>query len=93
VAGIDHSHLPPGEVRDPPVERYNARLGLVLFAIYLAGYVAYVLVNAFRPGVMDKLVFSGINVAVASGMVLIVGALVLALIYAWLCKKPRGGAA
>ena len=42
---------------------------------------------------MDEVVFSGINLAVASGMFLIVAALVLALLYAWLCKKPRGGSA
>jgi uncharacterized membrane protein (DUF485 family) len=91
MAGFDHSHLPPEEVRDPAVERYNARLGLVLFAVYLAAYLAYVLINAFRPAVMDELVFSGINVAVASGLGLIIGALVVAVVYAWLCRKPQGG--
>lgn len=91
MAGLDHSHLSPTEVRDPVVERYNARLGLVLFAVYLVAYAAFVLVNAFRPGLMDELVGGGINLAVASGMGLIVGALVLALIYAGLCRRPRGG--
>src|SRR5205823_4203187 len=93
MAGFDHSHLPPEEIRDPVVERYNARLGLALFALYLAAYGSYVFINAFRPAVMDEVVFSGINLAVASGMALIVGALVLAVIYAWLCRKPQGGAA
>jgi uncharacterized membrane protein (DUF485 family) len=93
MAGLDHSHLPPPEVRDPAVERHNARLGLVLFAVYLVCYSVYVLVNAFRPAVMDEVVFSGINLAVASGMGLIVGALVLALVYAALCRRPQGGAA
>jgi uncharacterized membrane protein (DUF485 family) len=91
MAGFDHSHLPPEEVRDRAVERYNARLGLVLFVVYLAAYAAYVLINAFRPAVMDELVFSGINVAVASGLALILGAIVLAVAYAWLCRKPQGG--
>lgn len=92
MASIDHSHLPPPEVRDPAAERYNARLGLVLFTIYLIAYGAYVLINAFRPAVMDELVGAGVNLAVASGMGLIVGALVLALVYAALCRRPGGRA-
>ncbi len=89
MAGLDHSHLPPDEPRDPVAERHNARLGLALFALYLLGYGAYVLVNAFWPAVMDRDV-GGVNLAVASGMVLIVGALVLALVYAALCRAPKG---
>ena len=90
---MDHSHLPPAEVRDPAVERYNARLGLILFAVYLAAYGAYVLINAFEPGMMDKLVGGGVNLAVASGMSLIVGAIVLALVYAVLARRPGEGRA
>ena len=93
MAGLDHSHLPPPETRDPVVERYNARLGIVLFAIYLVGYGLFVLINAFRPTMMDDVVFAGINLAVASGLALIVGALVLAIVYAWFCRKPHGGRA
>jgi uncharacterized membrane protein (DUF485 family) len=93
MAGFDHSDLPPKEIRDPAVERYVARLGFVLFAIYLAAYGAYVFINAFQPAMMDEVVFSGINLAVASGLALIVGALVMAVLYAWLCRKPQGGPA
>jgi uncharacterized membrane protein (DUF485 family) len=92
MAGFDHSHLPPDEVRDPGAERHNARLGLGLFAVYLLGYGVYVLINAFWPALMDRVV-GGVNVAVASGMVLIVGALVLALVYANFCRTPTGGRA
>ena len=93
MAGFNHSHLPPEEVRDPVAERHAARLGVVLFCVYLAFYLAYVIINAFWPRVMDMVPFSGINLAVWSGLGLIVGALVLALLYAWLCRKPRGGRA
>jgi uncharacterized membrane protein (DUF485 family) len=93
MAGLDHSHLPPPEVRDPAAERHNARLGLVLFAVYLAAYGAYVFVNAFRPAVMDEVVGAGINLAVASGMGLIVGAFVLAVVYLYFCRSPKGGGA
>ena len=93
MSNLHHSHLPPPEARDPAAERHNARLGLVLFALYLAAYAAYVLVNAFRPTVMDDLVGAGVNLAVASGMGLIVGALVLALVYAAFARRPQGGRA
>ena len=53
----------------------------------------YVLVNTFRPALMGEIVFRGINLAVASGMALIVGALVLALLYAALCRLSIGGRA
>jgi uncharacterized membrane protein (DUF485 family) len=93
MASLDHSHLPPPEVRDPAAERHNARLGLALFALYLAAYGVYVWVNAFRPAVMDGLVGAGVNWAVASGMGLIVGALALALVYAAFCRRPGEGRA
>jgi uncharacterized membrane protein (DUF485 family) len=93
MAGFDHSHPPPEEVRDLEVERYNARLGIVLFAVYLVAYGAYVLISAFRPAIMDETPFAGINLAVSSGLALIVGAFILAVVYAWFCRKPRGGGA
>ena len=92
MAGFDHSPLPE-QVSDPVAERYVARLGLILFALYLAAYAAYVWINAFRPSLMDEVVFSGINLAVASGLALIVGALVLAILYAIMCRGPQGGRA
>lgn len=91
MAGFDQSPPPNEEVRDPVAERYASRLGLLLFAIYLLGYATYVFINAFRPALMDEVVFSGINLAVASGFALIAAALVLALLYARLCRKPTGG--
>jgi uncharacterized membrane protein (DUF485 family) len=93
MAGFDHSHLPPPEARDPAAERFNARLGLALFAVYLVAYGAYVLINTFRPELMDQVPFSGVNLAVWSGLGLIVGAVVLALVYAATCRRPQGGRA
>ncbi len=59
----------------------NARIGLVLFSVYAAFYAAFVLLNAFAPGVMDTKPLLGLNLAVLSGFALIVLALVLALVY------------
>jgi uncharacterized membrane protein (DUF485 family) len=80
----------PREPRDEVSEKFNARLGLFLFILYLSGYVGYVGVNTFAPKVMD-LVFWGMNVALISGMSLIAVAVLLALVYSFLCKTPPTG--
>ena len=68
------------------METSNARLGLFLFVLYTALYTAFVLLNAFKPELMEATPFAGINIAILYGFGLIVAALVLALIYGWLCK-------
>lgn len=90
MAGFHHAPSSE-EPRDPVAEQHNARVGLWLFFVYLAGYAVFVAVSAFWPAMMESVAFFGVNWAVTSGMVLIVGALILALIYAYLCRKPGGG--
>ena len=86
MAGLDDTPLPQAP-RDAASERHNARVGLWLFALYLAAYVAYVLVNAFRPALMDEVTVGGLNVAVASGAALILGAMALSFVYAFAAKR------
>ena len=76
-----HNAPLPAELRDPVVERFNARLGLILFAVYLIGYATFVAMSAFAPKSLD---------AVPAGMALIGGAMVLSLVYAGCCKSPKG---
>lgn len=64
----------------------NARVGLVLFAVYLAFYAAFVVLVAFAADWMQTEI-AGVNVAIYSGFGLIVGAFVLALVYLWLCRS------
>jgi uncharacterized membrane protein (DUF485 family) len=89
MVDFNHDNPPTDEPRDVVGERFNARLGLVLFAAYLVVYGAYVLANAFWPALMDKVPFAGLNVAIISGLGLIVGAFVLALVYVRLCRSPQ----
>jgi uncharacterized membrane protein (DUF485 family) len=63
----------------------NARIGLVLFAVYLLLYGGFVLLNAFAPQAMEATPVAGINLAILYGFGLIIAALVLALLYGWLC--------
>lgn len=59
----------------------SSRLGLILFAIYLALYSGFVLLNTFAPDTMEATPWAGINVAILYGFGLIISAVVLALIY------------
>lgn len=64
----------------------NARIGLVLFAVYLLFYGGFVVLNAFAPETMEPTTYAGgMNVATLYGMCLILGAFLLAMVYGWLC--------
>jgi uncharacterized membrane protein (DUF485 family) len=82
---VHHPTAPQESEHAHHIER-RARYGLVLFSIYLVLYGAFVYMNAFSPGVMARLV-GGVNVAVLYGFALIAAALVLALIYDYLCRR------
>ena len=86
MAGLGHHVHHPTEEEDPELAAGNARRGLVLFAFYLAFYAGFVLLNAFGRPVMEIMI-AGVNLAVWYGFALIGGALVLALVYAWLCRR------
>ena len=68
----------------------NARIGLVLFTVYVALYAGFVLIGTLRPQWMGEPAPGGVNVAIAYGLGLIAAALVLALVYAGLCRKGSG---
>jgi uncharacterized membrane protein (DUF485 family) len=65
----------------------NARIGLVLFTVYVVLYGGFVLLNAYAPETMEWTPVAGINLAIIYGFGLIVAALVLALLYGWLCRE------
>ncbi|WP_425397388.1 DUF485 domain-containing protein [Aeoliella sp.] len=71
------------------IER-NARIGLVLFAAYVALYGGFMLLNAFAPSTMQWTPALGINLAIWYGFGLIISAVVLALLYGFLCKSNGG---
>lgn len=71
----------------------NARIGLVLFTVYVVLYGGFVLLNAYSPETMEWTPIAGINLAIVYGFGLIVAALVLALLYGWLCRESRNDVA
>lgn len=70
----------------------NARIGLVLFAVYSAIYGGFVLLNAFSPETMEMTPIAGVNLAILYGFGLIIVAFVLAMFYGWLCRGGEPGA-
>lgn len=68
----------------------NARIGLALFAIYLAFYGGFVGLNAFSPATMESTPIAGVNLAILYGFALIVAAFVLALLYGAMCRTGEG---
>ena len=68
----------------------NAKIGFILFCVYLVFYGGFVLLNAFYPTVMESTPVAGVNLAIWYGMALIFVALGLSLLYGWLCDSPDG---
>jgi uncharacterized membrane protein (DUF485 family) len=69
---------------DPVLAARQSRLGLVLFFVYLAAYGGFMGLSAFAPSLMARPVFAGVNLAIAYGLGLIFGAVVLAMLYMFL---------
>jgi len=67
----------------------NARLGLVLFVVYLALYLGFMGIATFKYELFGSTPFGGVNLAILYGMGLIIAALVLAVIYMTLCKPEE----
>ena len=68
------------------MDNKNARLGMTLFALYVAFYSGFVLLNTFAADVMAQTPVAGLNIAILYGFGLIIGAFILAVIYGMLCK-------
>lgn len=71
------------------MQNWNARLGLVLFAVYLVLYGGFVVLNAFRADMMELTPLAGLNLAILYGFGLIIGALLLSFVYGLLCRNPE----
>lgn len=69
----------------------NARIGMILFIVYLILYVGFVFLNTFSAETMEMLPYAGVNLAIWYGFGLIIAAFVLALLYGSLCRDETTG--
>ncbi|MFO0816467.1 MAG: DUF485 domain-containing protein [Pirellulales bacterium] len=88
MVGMDHGPSTAVETESAATSARNSRYGMRLFLIYLFAYVVFVLVNAFQPTIMERIVFRGVNLAIIYGLILILLAFALALVYGYLCRRP-----
>lgn len=77
----------PEPMRTAPDTPGLNRLGLVLFGIYLAFYLAFVFISAFACDWFEVVLPGGLNLAVVYGFGLIILALFLAMVYGALKSK------
>jgi uncharacterized membrane protein (DUF485 family) len=80
-------HEPAAKSGADPAFSYKRRLGAWMFTLYAIIYAGFVIVNLTSPGLMEKAVVAGLNLAVVYGFGLIVFALILALIYNRACGR------
>jgi uncharacterized membrane protein (DUF485 family) len=67
----------------------NARIGLILFSVYLILYCGFVFLNAFAPDIMETKPIAGLNLAILYGFGLIVSAVLMSLFYGVLCRDEK----
>jgi uncharacterized membrane protein (DUF485 family) len=79
-------------VDTPSSQARNSKYGLILFSIYAVFYLGFVLVNAFAASWVEWVPFLGLNLAILWGFGLIALALILALVYGFLCWSPAAEA-
>ena len=67
---------------------YKTKLGIYMFILYTLVYAGFVVINAVKPQLMEKIVF-GQTLAVVYGFGLIAFAFVLAMIYNKFCTAAE----
>ena len=67
----------------------KAKLGIVMFIIYVLIYAGFIIINVASPKTMGVILFAGLNVAVVYGFGLIILAVVMGLIYNKLCTNKE----
>ena len=68
---------------------YKAKLGVYMFLVYVIVYAGFIVINVASPKSMSLILFSGLNIAVVFGFGLIVLAIIMGLIYNYLCTKKE----
>jgi uncharacterized membrane protein (DUF485 family) len=77
-----------GSMAQREAERRKLRVGFTLFAVYIVGYALFTLAGTFFKGVL-MLRLGGLNLGIVSGMLIIVSAIVIAVLYNWFAGKTE----
>ncbi|MBI1369458.1 MAG: DUF485 domain-containing protein [Planctomycetes bacterium] len=71
----------------PHVVSRHARYGLILFGVYVLLYGGFMFMAVFEPHEMGATFMGGVPLAILYGFALIGGAVILALLYTYLCRR------
>jgi len=82
-------HEPAAKEEKDGASEWKAKFGIKLFWVYCLIYMGFVGIAVFSPETMKTTVLAGTNLAIIYGMALIVFAIVLGLIYNYLCTKKE----
>ncbi len=82
-------HEPAVKVGKDAASDWKAKLGLRLFWLYSLIYGGFVGITVFITDAMKRPVLAGTNLAIVYGMALIVLAIILGLVYNYLCTRKE----
>ncbi|MBN2240722.1 MAG: DUF485 domain-containing protein [Dehalococcoidales bacterium] len=82
------AHGPATEWKEEKSQGFKTKLGLVMIAIFIVIYLAFILITVISPKTMGNDV-GNINVAVLYGFLIIVIAIIQALIYNVICARKE----
>jgi len=81
-------HGPPAEWKKQKSENYKSKLGIYMFIAYTILYFAFIAIAIIDARLLGMDIGS-LNLAIVYGFGLIVVAIILALIYNYLCSKKE----
>jgi len=80
-------HGPAADLKEDKAAKRKSKLGLKFFFVYLFTYASFVFLCVYKPELIGKRVFLGLNLAVVYGFSLIILAVVMGFIYNSMCNK------
>jgi uncharacterized membrane protein (DUF485 family) len=80
-------HEPAAQLGKDHSIKKKARLGVILFFVYLAVYAGFVVIGTLWPRLLGVESLFGQNLAVVYGMGLIILAAVMGVIYNYFCTR------
>lgn len=82
-------HGPAVEHEPDPASAYKTRIGVYLVIIYGIIYTGFIVLNTAVPRIMETPTILNLNLAVFYGFGLIFLAIIMGLIYNYLCTKKE----
>lgn len=80
-------HGPATQMDADYAAKKKANLGIVFFFIYLLFYGGFVAIGVLDYEMLQKEIFAGLNLALVYGLGLIIFAVLLGILYNYLCSK------